>query len=249
MFVGAALPAFAYYHPEEGRWLSRDPIGERYGYSLYLFVQNEAIGSVDFLGLWEVSKNWPAKIGMCAIEYKKTDPPGPPPFVGGQSIVVEKTIPHPDHNQCQIEPPGFTCKWPDAKCKIVIYLSPGIDPNGHPKGSSRTFFDHESRHVKCHADSLDALYDKYLNPMGCICCSVECIGLRLQIAKLAEQMFSAKAIMCSANLDLEDTKQVSTPEEYAGYKKKYEVANKSAADAENQLKPLLDDFKKKCTKK
>ncbi len=41
--------AFAYYCPEQGRWLSRDPIGEGVGPHLYTFVGNEPVGKVDRL--------------------------------------------------------------------------------------------------------------------------------------------------------------------------------------------------------
>jgi len=44
--------ALAYYHPDEGRWLSRDPIGEKGGPNLYVFVQNDPVGRWDVLGLW-----------------------------------------------------------------------------------------------------------------------------------------------------------------------------------------------------
>ena len=47
--------ASAYYNPETGRWLSRDPIGEPGGLNLYCFVHNAAIIRLDPTGLkaWE----------------------------------------------------------------------------------------------------------------------------------------------------------------------------------------------------
>jgi len=42
---------FRYYHPETGRWLSRDPIGERGGLNLYEFVGNDGVNQWDYLGL------------------------------------------------------------------------------------------------------------------------------------------------------------------------------------------------------
>jgi len=41
-----------HYHPDTGRWLSRDPIGERGGVNLFVFVRNGPISFVDVLGLW-----------------------------------------------------------------------------------------------------------------------------------------------------------------------------------------------------
>nr|WP_246459235.1 RHS repeat-associated core domain-containing protein [Puniceicoccus vermicola] len=42
---------FRYYVPETGRWLSRDPIGERGGLNLYGFVWNNGLKWWDYLGL------------------------------------------------------------------------------------------------------------------------------------------------------------------------------------------------------
>ncbi|CAN5273988.1 hypothetical protein BH23VER1_BH23VER1_17900 [soil metagenome] len=44
---------FQYYSPAQGRWLSRDPMGERGGVNLYGHVGNDANNRVDFLGLFE----------------------------------------------------------------------------------------------------------------------------------------------------------------------------------------------------
>jgi hypothetical protein len=43
----AAFQAQAYYHPEEGRWISRDPIAEKGSHNLYLFVSNEPLRHFD----------------------------------------------------------------------------------------------------------------------------------------------------------------------------------------------------------
>jgi integrase/recombinase XerD len=43
--------AYRYYNPTTGRWLSRDPIGERGGRNLYAFVGNRGVNREDFLGL------------------------------------------------------------------------------------------------------------------------------------------------------------------------------------------------------
>lgn len=48
---GMLFYGFRYYDPETGRWLSRDPIGERGGLNLYAFVGNDPVGFIDVLGL------------------------------------------------------------------------------------------------------------------------------------------------------------------------------------------------------
>lgn len=42
--------ANAYYNPEQGRWLSRDPIAEEGGVNVYGFVGNDPINYIDLLG-------------------------------------------------------------------------------------------------------------------------------------------------------------------------------------------------------
>jgi RHS repeat-associated protein len=53
--VGLYYYGYRYYSPELGRWVRRDPIGERGGINLYGFAGNEPIGTKDSYGLvaWE----------------------------------------------------------------------------------------------------------------------------------------------------------------------------------------------------
>src|SRR5664279_5056999 len=43
--------ALAFYNPQTGHWLTRDPIEESGGVNVYGFVGNYGIGRVDWLGL------------------------------------------------------------------------------------------------------------------------------------------------------------------------------------------------------
>jgi RHS repeat-associated protein len=54
-----------FYNPEMGRWVSRDPIGERAGISLQGFVANEPVNSTDSVGLW-VTLDLPATPQKCS---------------------------------------------------------------------------------------------------------------------------------------------------------------------------------------
>src|ERR1035441_1916421 len=47
----SAISGQRYYNPTTGRWLSRDPIGERGGINLYGFVGNNPISRIDLFGL------------------------------------------------------------------------------------------------------------------------------------------------------------------------------------------------------
>jgi RHS repeat-associated core domain len=46
-----AIHAFAVYAPNEGRWLSRDPIEEKGGLNLYAFCENDSVNKTDRLGM------------------------------------------------------------------------------------------------------------------------------------------------------------------------------------------------------
>ncbi|MCB1228612.1 MAG: RHS repeat-associated core domain-containing protein, partial [Verrucomicrobiales bacterium] len=49
--TGMCYYGFRFYEPESGRWLSRGPIGEKGGLSLYGMVGNDAVNNQDILGL------------------------------------------------------------------------------------------------------------------------------------------------------------------------------------------------------
>jgi hypothetical protein len=53
--------ALAFYNPQTGHWLSRDPSEEGGGVNLYGSVANNAINDVDYLGFWKIKRthgNW-----------------------------------------------------------------------------------------------------------------------------------------------------------------------------------------------
>jgi RHS repeat-associated protein len=52
---------YRYYNPEQGRWISRDPIGENGGLNVYGFTVNLPISSFDILGLLVSYLNAPIK--------------------------------------------------------------------------------------------------------------------------------------------------------------------------------------------
>jgi RHS repeat-associated protein len=52
---------FRFYNPMVGKWMTRDPIGERGGLNLYGFVGNSAMNFVDTLGLYSATGDWVAK--------------------------------------------------------------------------------------------------------------------------------------------------------------------------------------------
>jgi RHS repeat-associated protein len=72
--TGLVYYGYRYYDADMGRWLNRDPIGERGGNNLYGFVGNDGINGWDRLGMWpdkpeRDGKRW-AKI--CSNDKKDT---------------------------------------------------------------------------------------------------------------------------------------------------------------------------------
>jgi RHS repeat-associated protein len=59
---------YRYYHPDLGRWTSRDPVGERGGLNLYGFVGNDGIEKLDFLGL--KPDYIPSSLGRFRLSYR-----------------------------------------------------------------------------------------------------------------------------------------------------------------------------------
>ncbi len=49
--TGLVYYGYRYYSPELGRWLTRDPLGEKGGLNLYKFNYNDSINLWDFIGL------------------------------------------------------------------------------------------------------------------------------------------------------------------------------------------------------
>lgn len=50
LLVALSNLAHAFYDPGQGRWLSRDPVGEEGGSHLYAFVENDGVNAIDPLG-------------------------------------------------------------------------------------------------------------------------------------------------------------------------------------------------------
>ncbi len=65
----------AFFNPEQGRWLSRDPIGERGGGNLHRFAEGDAVNKIDKFGLIPDGPilipppNWPAIKGLCCLAH------------------------------------------------------------------------------------------------------------------------------------------------------------------------------------
>src|SRR6266516_4853176 len=65
---------FRYYNPSTGRWLSRDPMEEEGGVSLYAFVANDAIRSFDMFGLCGSCCECAVGIGISDVTFHSGSP-------------------------------------------------------------------------------------------------------------------------------------------------------------------------------
>jgi RHS repeat-associated protein len=81
--TGLLYYGYRYYGAETGRWLSRDPIGERGGLNVYGFVQNDPIGRVDPLGLDDFDEVTDILTPVELQEFSQTA------FFGGQETYTE----------------------------------------------------------------------------------------------------------------------------------------------------------------
>ena len=70
--TGLVYYGFRYYSPELGRWVSRDPIGERGGLNVYGAVENSLIDSVDYFGLAgaRLYQDWTLMVSAAIREMK-----------------------------------------------------------------------------------------------------------------------------------------------------------------------------------
>lgn len=65
---------YRYYNPKNGRWITRDPIGEKGGNNLYEFISNKLM--IDLLGQQCIDMSWVQPVASeayvrCGIDYSK----------------------------------------------------------------------------------------------------------------------------------------------------------------------------------
>jgi RHS repeat-associated protein len=123
-----------YYMPSTGRWVNRDPIGERGGVNRYAMLSNDCLNAIDAIGLEKqqicnLRKKWGSGVftgdskGNC-WRYAADDPKGP-----DEDHYVD---PIPDRGQ------AFTC----SEIRNAIIAKGGVEPTGTgecscPKGNRR----------------------------------------------------------------------------------------------------------------
>ena len=75
--TGLSYYGYRYYSPTQGRWLSRDPIGERGGANLYGIVDNNPVNHFDAFGLQAAPLHVPLQPGPPIIVLPPSGVPPP----------------------------------------------------------------------------------------------------------------------------------------------------------------------------
>jgi RHS repeat-associated protein len=92
---------YRFYNPNPGRWLSRDPVGERGGVNIYSFVYSDPNDRIDVLGLFDGSSPitpgfnsvLPMTFQLPPTQIIQVPPPAPPIGIGvpnNQSVGSKK---------------------------------------------------------------------------------------------------------------------------------------------------------------
>ncbi len=77
--TGLNYYGYRYYDPQNGRWLNRDPIGERGGVNLQYFLENNGVNGVDVLGLFNEGNPYAGPGAPAPPPPSPPSPPSPPP--------------------------------------------------------------------------------------------------------------------------------------------------------------------------
>ena len=127
------------YNPTDGRWLTRDPIGERGGHNLYGFVKNNSSRNIDRLGYVTIATQPGNRYSNC-LGYAMTGRVGvaKTPIDQGEDSFIE-ALKKEKWNCIKIkEPDSCQCKNSEHKMIIILYKNNNpenkdIDPWESPK--------------------------------------------------------------------------------------------------------------------
>ena len=86
--TGLLYYGMRFYVPELGRWINRDPIGERGGMNLYAFVGNESLNTFDVNGQYDALKLWKLILSSVANLFPNNVPPSQMLAVGYEAQVL-----------------------------------------------------------------------------------------------------------------------------------------------------------------
>jgi RHS repeat-associated protein len=132
---------YRFYVPSLGRWINRDPIGERGGWNQYRFVSNKPVNRNDQLGLIDVDESLPDPASTpWEYVYNDPNPIGSRVEFTGQSVSCE----------CECESSSNEANWRINRCRVSVNARIIIDlSQDRESGNSRSgILGHEQRHIQ-----------------------------------------------------------------------------------------------------
>lgn len=162
LLLTAVHSASAFYDPHVGRWINRDPIGERGGINTYTFVGNSPTTRADAFGLADVVVNL----------HFNVDPSFFPDNASAETRTDWSRIKWGSWKACAYA--GNKLVDFDFTTVIDIFYGRGVDPSGLVYGGKHSLAEHESEHSQYSIEALnniEAAYKRYGNK--CIC-SAKC---------------------------------------------------------------------------
>ncbi|MEO8352172.1 MAG: RHS repeat-associated core domain-containing protein, partial [Chthoniobacteraceae bacterium] len=200
--TGLLYYGYRYYQPQTGRWMSRDPIGERGSIGLQTFVNNQPLTQTDSLGL--EAKTY-TSIPIPDVTYRDDEPPGGQAAEGSTRGYTEfdyELIAGLDPKS----PSGKWCFKIDghlAVKKISVWKKNARYQPLFP-GQSGSTAEHEKRHVPIALDVYNA-GAKALNTFDGICvCKKPCFDLYADAIRHMSDAYLHMFIAAGENWDAAD---------------------------------------------
>jgi len=160
-----------FYNAETGRWINRDPIGERGGLNLYSFVLNDHVNQIDpfgFCALTVVNLTSSPVTGLPDRTNPVDDGSIPlPPDVPGEAAgwyVANPPVPSIQNNRCPRGSAGFNLTLSSCSATIWVIVN---DP---------LIISHEISHFACLQTYENALSGLVMDT-GCDC-DTACVAAR-----------------------------------------------------------------------
>lgn len=160
-FTFITQSALAFYNPQTGRWLSRDPIGEDGGKNVFIFTNNKTPNEQDYLGL---KLNVPDPI----IDF---DPSIPGPY--GKTKPITDFILLLNQGSC-FNPSGIKIADVTASVQIMIYYDTPETQNRIIDSGSMTYSQHEMLHFQAWKGSAEGFYNEFLGYIDTCYCGITC---------------------------------------------------------------------------
>ena len=173
----SAQSGWAFYNPQTGRWLNRDPVQESGGLGLYAHSGNDPANRVDPLGMAHADSGLsPCRfLGSGDLEN---------PTLGEAGFADCRLVPEQGHllrNKgacCSFFAPGWKWEVAPVECTVKLLFLPSIGDPKKFRTLTTTAWEHEMHHGRVFAEyfrDVDALYKQW----GTLCVPQTCDPIRV----------------------------------------------------------------------